>query len=175
MFKKSKRNFRSNRTEIDSGEEENVSVNTVVSNSVSQHSDSAPKSKPESTILSFQEEEEVVEFKIKKSKESRRIAKELKKTKKDKNKNDNNEQNNGITVKNEEISSEIFFNEEIRVKPLKKNEKNLSKYLTNKYANDEVKSEDEFNSYNLDSDEDLKPNQLKESDKLKVFFQKKKN
>lgn len=167
MFKKSKRNFRSNRTEIHSEEEEeNVSVQTDTFVSVSKPVSQVHKLKSETTAtkLSFEDEEDGIEFKVKKSKESRRIVKELKKSKKEQ------ENESVITIKKEEKSSEIFFNEEIRIKPLKKTEKNLSKYLTNKYASEEIKSEDEFGSYQIESDEEAKPVQENESDKLMVIF-----
>ncbi|RMZ96909.1 PAX3- and PAX7-binding [Brachionus plicatilis] len=173
MFKKSKRNFRSNRTDFDS-EEENVSVKTEPSKSTSfsrtseeaQYPSQKPKSDGKTNKLSFEDEEDVVEFKLKKSKESRRIAREQKKSKKEKEKNVL-EQDGKISIKKEENSSEILFNEEVRIKPLKKVEKNLSKYLTNKYSEENIKSEEEFESYQIESDEEAKPVEQTENDKLR--------
>lgn len=171
MFKKSNRKFRSNRTEIHSEEEEekNISVQLETSATFSKPVSQIDKSESKATKLSFEEEEDGIEFKVKKSKESRRIVKELKKTKKEKNGQEND---TIITIKKEDSSSEVFFNEEIRIKPLKKNERNFSKYLTNKYASEEIKSEDEFGSYQNESDEEAKPAQENESDKLKVIDKK---
>ena len=94
MFKKSNRNFRSKKVDFDDSDENDSQ------NSRSNESDLAQSKKTTAetaTILSFENEtidDECEEFKVKKSKESRRIAKELKKSKKEKQKQNTNEQKN---------------------------------------------------------------------------------
>jgi hypothetical protein len=94
MFKKSNRNFRSKKVDFDDSDENDSQ------NSRSNESDLTQSKKTTAetaTILSFENEtidDEYEEFKVKKSKESRRIAKELKKSKKEKQKQNTNEQKN---------------------------------------------------------------------------------
>jgi hypothetical protein len=118
-------------------------------------------------VLSFNHDETIddneptAEFRVKKSKESRRIAKELRKTKKERERQLKNNYNheNGSNVaqkssKTEPIltSDEILFNEGIKVKPLNiasMNRKQQTKYLVNKYASEtgDKYNEDAFDDY----------------------------
>lgn len=136
MFKKSNRNFRVKKAELDS-DDNTENKDTIDDEAQSaryleqtktpilkQDSSSQPEthySKPstvKTAILSFNdnledtEESSATEFKVKKSKESRRIAKELKKSKKDKEKH--SKLHSDIKIEHEEIE----FTEVIRVKPL---------------------------------------------------------
>jgi hypothetical protein len=142
MFKKSNRNFRTKKAEFDSNEEDEQSTIELSSNNSSstkqttirielneqqQLTKSALNKKDViyNTILSFESEQmdyDGAEFKVKKSKESRRITKELKRTKKERQKQlriDNGEQitDDEINKKNKtEIltSEQILFNEGIK-------------------------------------------------------------
>lgn len=195
MFKKSNRNFRTKKAEIDSDEERNESKQKQEVKPVIQKEDS--NSQPEilyskvtaikTTILSFNEEEAACEedddvgFKVKKSKESRRIAKELKKSKKEKEKLLKQQTDDSQTVQIKTESKEIIFNDEIRVKPLnrqldsKKQEK--SKYLKNKYKSNDDKSDEEFNDLNISktdkSDDEVKSinDNEDQADKLNVYLE----
>ncbi len=142
MFKKSNRNFRTKKASSDEEESpsksESASVNTDLTNfdKSNQKLIEAIKvkqqleSKLTSTILSFEadlqggdpEDEETTEFKVKKSRESRRITKELKKSKKEKERQTKIE-NGQLSVvedifgrsKPETLTSEdVLFNEGIK-------------------------------------------------------------
>jgi len=142
MFKKSNRNFRTKKVSSDEEESpsksESASVNTDLTNfdKSNQKLIEAIKvkqqleSKLTSTILSFEadlqggdpEDEETTEFKVKKSRESRRITKELKKSKKEKERQTKIE-NGQLSVvedifgrsKPETLTSEdVLFNEGIK-------------------------------------------------------------
>ncbi|CAF0932359.1 unnamed protein product [Brachionus calyciflorus] len=172
MFKKSNRNFRTKRAETDS-DEENESVNQSVSIKPQKE---ASKSDIKITKLSFDNDEETEEFKVKKSKESRRIVKEQKKSKKEKEKQqikvEEPEYKTQIKTETKEVSPrEILFNDEIKIKPLQKLEKNVSKFSTNKYRREESKSEDEFESYKIESDEEEVKEEKgeDETDKLRLL------
>lgn len=134
MFKKSKRNFRtkkaSSEEESDNSSAEPADLaNFDKSNQKLIESIKNKKtleSKLTSTILSFEadllneDENDVTEFKVKKSKESRRITKELKKSKKEKERQtriDNGEILDDEFKKSKEevlTSEDILFNEGIK-------------------------------------------------------------
>ena len=90
MFKKSNRNFRTKKADLDDSDADD-SQNSKSRDSV-QEVQAVEVKKPietsTATVLSFEneiiDEENGEEFKVKKSKESRRITKELKKSKKEK-------------------------------------------------------------------------------------------
>ena len=118
MFKKSNRNFRTKKAEFDSNDEsETVTISVLNKNK---------KPLVNNTVLSFENELNeddslLTEFKVKKSKESRRITKELKKSKKEKQRQtkiDNGEQLSDDDVKKPKAeiltSEDILFNEGIK-------------------------------------------------------------
>ena len=211
MFKKSNRNFRTKKAEFDSDEEQtddkqnepelvkNISkqIEIVVesTNNGKSVSTSATVKQNSIKVLSFNDgledengndNENGVEFKVKKSKESRRIAREMKKSRKEKDKPLNEPpKSSSINSNNNKDSEDILFNEGIKIKPLKivKSETTISsstsrnvdqqkKYLMNKYKNDDsdedfnnlsdkmIKSEDESDE-NHDETSDQESTQLK--------------
>ena len=211
MFKKSNRNFRTKKAEFDSDEEQtddkqnepelvkNISkqIEIVVesTNNGKSVSTSATVKQNSIKVLSFNDgledengndNENGVEFKVKKSKESRRIAREMKKSRKEKDKPLNEPpKSSSINSNNIKDSEDILFNEGIKIKPLKivKSETTISsstsrnvdqqkKYLMNKYKNDDsdedfnnlsdkmIKSEDESDE-NHDETSDQESTQLK--------------
>lgn len=211
MFKKSNRNFRTKKAEFDSDEEQtddkqnepelvkNISkqIEIVVesTNNGKSVSTSATVKQNSIKVLSFNDglddengndNENGVEFKVKKSKESRRIAREMKKSRKEKDKPLNEPpKSSNINSNNNKDSEDILFNEGIKIKPLKivKSETTISsstsrnvdqqkKYLMNKYKNDDsdedfnnlsdkmIKSEDESDE-NHDETSDQESTQLK--------------
>ena len=146
MFKKSNRNFRTKKSEFDSDEEEHSkkannepkeSANIVkvklercesLQTNNENSSDSTHKTSkgPQQKVLSFgdenlEDENGFTEFKVKKSKESRRIAKELKKSRKEKERQLKAEVNfdlkfNDLKKPKEEplTSEDLLFNEGIK-------------------------------------------------------------
>ena len=172
MFKKSNRNFRTKKASTDEESDDNQGSPTkskvAAAAAVAATADLANfdksnkqliesirnkktlEAKLTSTILSFEadlldeEENEITEFKVKKSKESRRIAKEMKKSKKEKERQAKID--SGHVFKAQEVkepekeltSEDVLFAEGIKVKPLaiKKPHEDLKKrpkFLVNRY------------------------------------------
>jgi GC-rich sequence DNA-binding factor len=198
MFKKSNRNFRTKKAEFDSDEEESNNLKQNESESIKTISkqveivlESKNNGKSISTsstikqssikVLSFNDgfedengndNENGVEFKVRKSKESRRIAREVKKSRKEKDK-PQNEPIKSSSKKNSNAVEDILFNEGIKIKPLKiiKSETTISsttsrnvdqqkKYLMNKYKNED--SDEDFNNL---SDKMIKSEDESEEDR----------
>jgi GC-rich sequence DNA-binding factor len=200
MFKKSNRNFRTKKAEFDSDEEQsnnnqNESETTInVSKQVEIVVESKNNGKSISNtgtikqnaikVLSFNDgledengndSENGVEFKVRKSKESRRIAREMKKSRREKDKpvDEPPKPSDNKINKNNNNADDILFNEGIKVKPLKivKSETTISsttsrnadqqkKYLLNRYKNED--SDEDFNNL---SDKMIKSEDESEEDR----------
>ena len=136
MFKKSNRNFRTKKVSSEEESDNGIAEPTDLANFDKSNqkliesikNKKTLESKLTSTILSFEadllneDENELTEFKVKKSKESRRITKELKKSKKEKERqtridngeiieDDLNKKSKDQVQKNEEV----LFNEGIGI------------------------------------------------------------
>ena len=122
MFKKSNRNFRTKKAESESDEEQKNVIEQVtvqkqqpVNKTVTKAETKQTASSQNLKVLCFNDddlenEEETSEFKVKKSKESRRLVKEVKKSKKDK-------ERALIVVKSESSNSnDILYNDGIKGK-----------------------------------------------------------
>jgi GC-rich sequence DNA-binding factor len=171
MFKKSNRKFNAKRADQNSDQSDNedqYNLNSREQNDVpSQKTSPTKKSLNQDTKLLFakpidknkqrvlcldeedDDDENSTEFKVKKSKESRRIARELKKSKKEREKGDTQQskEDSSSTKMNAE---EFLFNEGIKVKPLQiqlKKADYLSKYSQNRAENEADEDEDEFKNY----------------------------
>lgn len=127
MFKKSNRNFRTKKAETD--ESDNDSQKSEPIQQAAEEIKSEPiqlvqfKKKTietATTILSFgheiNDEENCEEFKVKKSRESRRIAKELKKSKKEKLKQQNSNESN--VQKEYSIDEDDDFSKKPKLEPV---------------------------------------------------------
>jgi hypothetical protein len=196
MFKKSNRNFRSKRADFDSDDEEKKPPQTATTETslpVAKTTTAAPyesSKQPTLTkkVLHFNDAEEqdefneengadsTTEFKVKKSKESRRISKEIKKIKKEKEKQTSSSvKPTTATVKVEPDEAPVTFNQEIKFKPLNvpSNAKKASKYISNRYKTDGTNTsedEDEFKnaSKSIDETESRNDEAQDDDDKLRV-------
>lgn len=192
MFKKSNRNFRTKKASTDDDSDEqsptkssttNTATNTATSDLAnfdksnqaliaSIKNKKTLESKLTSTILSFEadlldeEEDEITEFKVKKSKESRRIAKELRKSKKEKERQAKIDSGHVFTksensrekeVDKELTSEDVLFAEGIKVKPLTIEKPQRAKFLVNKYSqgsDDDIKDFDDYKRGDHESEDE---------------------
>ena len=132
MFKKSNRNFRTKKAESESDEEQKNVVEQVTIqkqqpiNKTEAKIDSQAEIKQTAStqnlkILSFNDddlenEEETSEFKVKKSKESRRLVKEVKKSKKDKERALRMDLSTVVLKSESSNSNDILYNDGIKGK-----------------------------------------------------------
>ena len=186
MFKKSNRNFRSKKAEFDSEEEqeknlsrknESGSFEPGKKENVEAKNESALPRINTQKILSFEEEqfEEETEFKVRKSKESRRIAKEMKKSRKEKQKQQKSDANDSKKPKEEIVTGEeVLFREGIKVKPLNlQQNKKTSKFVVNKYKEESADEDLEFAEFkkNIESSSSSSSSdEEEEGSKLQVYF-----
>ena len=132
MFKKSNRNFRTKKAESESDEEQKNVVEQVTIqkqqpiNKTEAKIDSQAEIKQTAStqnlkILSFNDddlenEEETSEFKVKKSKESRRLVKEVKRSKKDKERALRMDSSTVVLKSESSNSNDILYNDGIKGK-----------------------------------------------------------
>ena len=132
MFKKSNRNFRTKKAESESDEEQKNVVEQITIqkqqtiNKTETKIDSQAEIKQTAStqnlkILSFNDddlenEEETSEFKVKKSKESRRLVKEVKRSKKDKERALRMDSSTVVLKSESSNSNDILYNDGIKGK-----------------------------------------------------------